>query len=236
MNYLSKLFLLTVLVCFMTFGAKAQLGYTYSQYDAGVSAGVNTVYGDAETFTKTQSVHFNFNYNVSPFVNYVFEIQLGQLKGGDSLTTVSGRQFANSFTSVMIRGQVQAGEIMDYSSSRMANAFKNLYLSTGVGFVVNHLTTVNRYSSLIPGFYTPGDNNSNQLLIPARIGYELKFFNKYDEPTFKVDLGYQYNFILGDGLDGYTVGAKKDAYTQITVGVKFAIGTSTTSYRKQISF
>jgi len=233
MRHLKKV-LFTIIVCLVVNSAKAQLGYDYAVYDVGFAAGINTVYGDAETLTKTNSIHFNFNYNVSPFVNYVFEIQTGQLKGGDSVNTISGRQFANSFTAIMMRCQVQAGELIEYSDSQLANALKNVYLSTGVGFVVNHITTINRYSSQLPGYYTPGDNNSNEILIPARIGYEFKLFNKYDQPSFKVDVGYQYNFILGDGLDGFTVGGKNDAYSQITIGVKFALG-EVTSYRKRIS-
>jgi len=100
--------------------------------------------------------------------------------------------------------------------------------------VVNHVTT-NRYSVLIPEFYTPGEDNSNEILIPARIGYEFKVYNKYNEPSFKIDLAYQYNFILGDELDGFKAGKANDAYTQISLGIKFAIG-GTTSYRKQIYY
>jgi len=232
--FIKKGFLLLV-VCFVVSTARAQIGYDYAQYDVGFAAGINKVYGDAETFTQTQSIHFNLNYNVSPFVNYVFELQLGQLKGGDSLKTLSGRQFTNDFTSVMFRGQVQLGELVDYSQNPMYNAFKNLYLSVGLGFVVNHLTEANRYSVLVPGYYSPGSNNSNEILIPARIGYEFKIYNKFNEPSFKVDVGYQYNFILGDNLDGYTVGNKNDAYSQITIGVKFALG-GITSYRKLITY
>jgi len=235
MNYFIKKTILLIIVCLAGITAKAQLGYDYAQYDFGVSVGVNKVYGDAQTFTNTPSVHLNFNYNVSPYLNYVFEVQAGQLKGGDSLTTTTGRQFVNNFTSVMLRGQVQAGELIDYSEGHLANVLKNLYLSTGIGFVVNHLTEANRNSILIPGYYTPGDNNSNEILIPARIGYEFKVFNKYNEPSFKIDIGYQYNFILGDDLDGYTVGTKNDAYSQFTIGVKFALG-GVTSYRKLISY
>src|ERR1700749_4092882 len=114
--------------------AKAQLGFDYAQYDFGLATGINTVYGDAETFTKTPSFHVNFTYNTTPFVNYVFEIQAGQLKGGDSLKTLSGRQFTNQFTAIMLRVQVQAGEIMDYSDSQFKNALKNFYVGTGLGF------------------------------------------------------------------------------------------------------
>ena len=236
MKYFFKLSVLLLVGCFMTIAAKAQLGFNYSVYDVGFAGGINRVYGDAETFTSTPSVHFNFNYNVSPFVNYVFELQMGQLKGGDSLATASGRQFANSFTSIMIRGQIQGGEVLDYSDSKFNNVLKNLYLSTGVGFVVNHITSINRYSILIPGYYTPGTNNSNEILIPARVGYEFKVFNQYGQPSFKIDLGYQYNFIMGDNLDGFEVGNKHDAYSQITLGFKFAIGSEITSYRKQIHY
>ncbi|HEY0244238.1 MAG TPA: hypothetical protein VGC01_01635 [Mucilaginibacter sp.] len=235
MNYFFKIVVLIFSAGCITFGAKAQIGYDYAQYDVGVAAGINKVYGDAETFTNTPSVHFNFTYNISPYNNYVFELQAGQLKGGDIATTLSGRQFANSFTSVMIRKQLQAGEFIDYSESQFANAFKNLYLSTGIGFIVTHITGINRYSVQIPGYYTPGENNSNEILIPARIGYEFKIFNQYNEPSTKIDLGYQYNFILGDGLDGFTVGNKKDAYSQFTIGIKFSVGT-VTSYKKQIPF
>src|SRR5476651_1052924 len=78
--YIKKGFLL--LVAFFAINtAKAQLGFNYAQYDLGFAAGLNTVYGDAETLTQTASFHVNFNYNVSPFLNYVFEAQAGQLKG-----------------------------------------------------------------------------------------------------------------------------------------------------------
>jgi hypothetical protein len=235
MSFIKKVFLLLIVGLAAAVNAKAQLAFEYAQYDVGVATGVNTVYGDAQTLTKTSSVHFNLNYNVSPFINYVFEVQLGQLKGGDSLNTTSGRQFTNNFTSVMLRGQVQLGEVIDYSQSAVANAAKNLYLSTGIGIVVNNLVNVNRYSIQLPGYYTPGTNTSNEVLIPVRIGYEFKVFNNYSQPALKIDLGYQYNFILGDDLDGYQVGAKNDAYSQFTIGLKFAIG-QVTSYRKQIYY
>ncbi|MEO8887260.1 MAG: hypothetical protein ABI367_14435 [Mucilaginibacter sp.] len=230
-----KKYLFAVLICLATYNAKAQLGYEYAQYDLGFAGGLNTVYGDAETKTTTKSLHVNFNYNVSPFINYVFEGQTGDLRGGDAATTPSGRQFTNNFTAFVFRGQVQAGEIMDYSHSRIANALKNFYLSTGIGYVISHMTYINRNSILIPGYSTDGLDNSNQLFIPARIGYEFKVFNKYNQPSFKVDLGYQYNFVLGDNLDGFTAGTAKDAFSQITLGFKFALG-GFTSYRKQISY
>src|SRR6202012_6262913 len=98
-----KTIVLFVALCVCSNLAKAQIGYDYAQYDFGLATGINTVYGDAETLTKTPSFHVNFTYNTTPFVNYVFEIQAGNLKGGDSLKTLSGRQFTNQFTAIMLR-------------------------------------------------------------------------------------------------------------------------------------
>lgn len=218
-----------------TFTAKAQLGYEYSEFDLGVSGGLSTVSGDAETKPSAKTIHMNFNYNPSPFINYVLEAQTGDLRGGDATTTATGRQFTNNYVAVFLRGQVQAGELMDYSRSKIKNALKNLYLSTGVGYIVNKMSYINRQSILDPSIYTDGLDNSNGIIIPARIGYEFKIFNSYSQPVVKIDLGYQMNFALDDNLDGFTAGLQKDKFSQITLGVKFAIG-SINSYKKQIHY
>jgi hypothetical protein len=213
----------------------AQTGYNFKQYELGLGIDFNSAYTDAQTVVSTKSARLSFNYNATPFVNYVVEVQTGNLQGGDIATTTTGRQFNNAFTAVILRGQLQAGEIMDYSQSSFANAFKNLYISSGIGFVANKMKEINRYSVKTPGFFTDGEDHSEQVLVPLRLGYEFKIYNQYDEPHLKIDVGYQYNFILGDGLDGFTAGKRKDSYAQFGIGIKFAIGGIAT-YRKQISF
>jgi hypothetical protein len=232
-RHLRKVFF-TGIICCAAFVSKAQLGFNYAQYDIGFGGAINQVYGDAETIKKTPSVHFNFNYNQTPYVNYILEAEAGRLEGGNEYKDMSGRQFSNSFTAGIFRAQVQAGELIDYSQSAFANAFKNFYLSSGIGFVVNSVST-NRYSYRLADFYTPGLDHSTELFIPARIGYEFKIFNDLGEPSVKIDLAYQYNSVLGDNLDGFDTGHSKDFYSEIVLGVKFAIG-GVTSYRKQIPY
>jgi len=232
-SILRKIFFTIFITC-IAFISKAQLGYNYAQYDIGFGAATNKVYGDAQTVVSTPSVHFNFNYNQTPFINYILEVEAGKLEGGNELKDTTGRQFSNSFTAVAFRVQVQAGEILDYSRSPLANALKNVYLSSGIGMVVNNLTT-NRYSYKIPGFYTPGEDHSNEIYIPVRLGYEFKIYNQFSQPSVKIDLAYQENFIMGDQLDGFKAGKANDIYTEIVLGVKFALG-GVTSYRKQIPY
>ena len=227
--------LLTLIICLSAILAKAQIGYDYAQYDVGASVGFNQFYGDTKTPTSTKAINLNFNYNQSAFINYIAELQIGKLAGGNENTDLLGRQFATNYQYFAFRIQVQAGEIMDYSRSPVLNALKNLYGGVGVGTIYSKISSINRFSILMPGYYTPGDDKAQEIFIPARIGYELKIFNKYDRPDFKIDVGYQYNFVLGDDLDGFKAGYYKDAYSQFTIGIKFAIG-GVTSYRKQINY
>lgn len=227
--------LLTLLMCLTSLLSKAQVGYDYSQYDVGFSVGFNQFYGDVVTAKSTKGVNFNFNYNQSPYINYIFEFQAGKLAGGDSVKDPLGRQFATDYNYFAFRIQVQGGEILDYSRDPLANAFKNLYVGVGIGLVFNKITNINRYSIQFPGYYTPGENKSQQAFLPLRIGYEFKIYNKYQRPDVKFDIGYQYNIVFGDQLDGFKVGHLQDAFAQFTIGVKFSIG-GVTSYRKQINY
>ena len=235
-SYLKALYAI-VFINMFCLTARAQLGHEYAQYDLGFGGDVSRVVSsDVETVSSQPTFHFNFNYNISPFVNYIVEAQAGTLKGG-SETSVSKRVFSNDYTAVIMRGQIQAGELIDYSQSKLMNGLKNFYISSGIGFVVNKVTVpIGLRSPDTEGFYSPGRDHSNQLLIPFRIGYEFKIFNKFNQPSVKIDLGYQYNYILGDDLDGFETGqGKNDVYDQLSIGVKFSIG-GITSYRKSIPY
>ncbi len=232
----TKTALLTLLVCCTAFIAKAQLGYNYSQYDVGTSLSLNSVTGDVTPQKTMAAVNFNFTYNVTPYTNFVFEAQMGKLRGGDSVNTASGRYFNNDFYAFTFRGQIQFGEFLDYSRSPFMNAAKNFYVSTGIGMIRNHITQISRFSNTIPSVYTPGEDASHEPFIPLRIGYEFKIYNQYMQPSVKIDLGYEANFVFGDEVDGFAAGSHSDIYTQISVGVKFAIGSNVVSYRKQIPY
>jgi hypothetical protein len=230
-----KVTLVTIFLCLLNCVAKAQIGFNYDQWDIGVAGAYNSVKSDAAPSTGTASVNFSLNFNQTPYLNYIFEVQAGKLEGGiGNADTTTGRQFSNSFTAFVFRIQIQAGEIMDYSESPFKNALKNFYVSPGLGYLVNNVKT-NSYSLTSTNGYVLGHAYSTEIFLPLRIGYEFKLFNSFKEPSVKIDLGYEYNYIFGDGLDGFSLGKGNNAYSQFTLGVKFAIG-SKTSYRKQIYY
>jgi len=231
---LFKTTLFTLLLCSAALLSKAQIGYDYAQYDIGIGGNINKVYGDAETAKNTPSVLVNFTYNYTPYVNYVVEAQGGILEGGSG-ATLSGRYFRNVYKAVIFRGQLQAGEFLRYSDSKIFNALKNIYASAGFGYIINDITSINRTSFVLPDYTTPGEIDAHELFLPVKVGYEFKVFNRYDEPSFKVDIGGQYNYDFGDNLDGFEAGRSKDKFIQYSITLKFAIG-GVTSYRKKISY
>lgn len=232
-NIFPKTFLLIIAICCFATVSKAQVGYNFSQYDIGVAGSANQVMGDVITTKMTSAVAFNFNYNQTPYLSFILEGQAGKLAGGDAVKDKLGRAFRGDYSAFLARAELQFGEVVDYSQSPFNNALKNLYVSTGMGLLVDHITQINRYSS--QNFFTPGVNNSNEIFIPARIGYEFKLYNEYNQPSVRIDLAYQYNFMMSDELDGFVAGNNKDKYTQLSLGVKFAIG-GLSSYRKQIEY
>jgi hypothetical protein len=224
---------LTLIICFSVIVSKAQIGAEFAQFDVGASAGINQFYGDVSTKKSTQGYSFNIDFNQTPFVNYILEGQFGKLAGGGVNDPLANRQFSTDYQYYTFRIQFQLGEVIDYSQSDFANSMKNLYAGAGVGIIYGKVTSINRFSN--SGFYSPGENKSNQAVLPVRIGYEFKIFNQYLQPNIKIDIGYQYNYIFGDDIDGYKSGNINDSFSQFNIGVKFSIGVIG-SYRKEINY
>lgn len=223
-----KRLILTLLVCVAALGVKAQVGYNYDQYDFGFSAASNKGQTDFKDSKPKYAAMVNFTYNATPFVNFIAEVQVGNVAARHlKLLPDADYRFTNKYSIVSFRAQLQMGELIDYSGSQFKNFFKNIYVSGGVGVVYTNLDVYTEDES-------SEGNKGSSALIPLKAGYEFKLFNSYNEPKVKLDIGYQYNYILSDNFDGFSAGST-DVLTQIVVGLKIGIG-GTTSYRKSISY
>ncbi len=229
------------------FTVKAQSGFNY--YEFGVGAGAS--YGKAEADLKKQDYHpafnLNFVYNYSPYLPITAELQKGTFSGGGPTRAedLSGRYFTNSYVSFNLHADLQAGEIMDYADSWFLDRVKNFYLGTGIGFIYNNMTRIQRFNQFpendvvgSPEGFRGADKGFN-LILPLRFGYEFKIFDDYDQPRYGIDIGIQHYYDIGEGIDGYNDPSSKyknnalDQYTFITIGFKYNFG-NTTSYNKLI--
>jgi len=238
-----KKYLLLVAILFATLQATAQLGYNYYQF--GIGTGIN--YVRASTSVQSPKNHLasdlTFTYNYSPYIPITAELQFGTLSGGglppnqDSL----GRKYSNSYEALVVHVDYTLGEVIDYSTNDFLNVIKNFYFGSGVGVVFNNNTT-QRISSVstngVPNYF-PGKDNSTNLLIPLRLGYDFKIFNVYEQPSIAIDVGYVQNLLFGEGLDGYDSrksnfqNSPTNQYRQFTISIKYFFGQST-AYHKLI--
>ena len=242
---MKKLILLFAFV-FAAFVVKAQVGYNYKEFSIGLDVSYERGYTNLARQDNHIGESINFTYNYSPFVPITAELQFGTLSGGGLTPNLDkyGRMYTNHYEGLILHSDVMLGELMNYEYSYFLNGIKNFYFGTGFGVIFNG-NTVQRYSIYAPappnpGAYKfPGSDNSINLTIPLRFGYEFKLYNEYEEPFMAIDLGYTHSLVFGEGLDGYDDPKNKfknnatDQYRQITVGVKFNFG-NVTSYNKVI--
>ncbi len=242
---MKKLILLLVFVC-ISIIVKAQVGYNYKSFAIGLDVSYERGYTNLAKQYDHVAENVNFIYNYSPYIPITAELQFGTLSGGglDPSIDISGRQYTNHFEGLIVHGDFGLGEVIDYSESDILNIIKNIYIGSGAGIIFNS-NTVQRYSIHRPpppaqySYIFPGKDNSINITIPLRFGYEFKIYNEYQEPYMAIDIGYVHNMVFGEGLDGYDDPSNKfknnatNQYRQITIGVKFSFG-EVTSYNKLI--
>lgn len=226
--------------------AKGQSGYNYQEWGVGVDASYIRGYTNVQLQFNHPAYNFNFIYNYNPYLPVAAEIQIGQLSGGGLAPKQdkNGREYVNNYKAFVLHADVQLGSAIDYEGSWILQILKNFYLGTGVGLISNS-NTVQRYSIYAPpypqpGYYKfPGNDNSIDLMLPLRAGYEFKIFDSYNEPSMAIDVGYIHNLAFNEGLDGYNDPSSKfknnavDQYRQIVIGFKYFFG-RVVSYNKLI--
>ncbi|GAA4094246.1 hypothetical protein GCM10022392_16160 [Mucilaginibacter panaciglaebae] len=235
---LRKLILCITLI-FAEAGAYAQDSYNFSNWGLGVFGGVNYPFADLKKANQGKSFDVVAYYNLTPYVPLGFEIQTGQLSGGSIITDPSTRQYNNQYTAVFVHGDYSLGEAIDYEGSFLGAILKDLYGGIGVGVIVNHMKFIQRYDAR--GYRFPGNDNSLNIGVPLRFGYEFKIYNTYGEPFIGLNIQYVHNVTFSEGLDGYADPSSKfknnspDQYRQIQVGLKVNFGPAV-PYTKKINY
>ncbi len=189
--------------------------------EIGMGINANSTAGDAETSKITRSFQFGLNYNLDPFKTITGEVNIGTLAGGD-INSRSKRFFTNSFKSIALRAEIYGGSFFGNARYGAAKTLKSAYVSSGLGIISNSMSNIGRIEPF-PGLSNGGLNNSRNIFVPVKLGYEFKIKNGFDEDIAKFNIGYQYNFVLGDDIDGYSVGLYKDTFSQFSVGLKIGV-------------
>lgn len=214
--------------------AKAQGDYNFSPLAVGFGSSVIRGYTNVAEQNNTLAFNVNFNYYYTPYIPLTAEIQAGRLSGGSRETDPYGRAYENNYAAFIIHGELQLGQVIDYRYSGFLDFIKNIYFGPGFGFIDDNVK--NQRTNLIDqgypiGTYTfPGKDHSINSLVSLKLGYEVKFYNEYDEPYIRLFIEYEHNIVYGEGLDGYDDPSNEfknqhpDQYRQISIGVKYNFG------------
>jgi len=229
-----KKLLLFFFVLIQAIAAKSQ-SYNYNTFGIGVNYNALYPYADLATGKNTNGISITAYYNLSLHLPVGLEFQTGELSGGGVLTDLHGREYKNKYTAIIARGDVFLGQIIDYGYSGPLRYLKDFYAGTGIGFISNNMAFIQRVQPQT-GYVFPGKDKSLNLIVPIRVGYELKINNSYGEPFLGINLGYAINVTWGEGLDGYGDSSKDfknnvpDLYRQIVVGFKVNFGPGKSNY------
>ena len=200
----------------------------FHKLSLGAGGGLTTSYGDLSEHNSGAAIYGTADYLFTPFFSLGLEVQNGTIKGGQFKEDIYGRQFKNNFRSLSANAKLQLGALVDYKHSRVLNYAKGLYLGAGVGAIQNRVRELERR---IPGapsrVYVP---QSKELFIPFNAGYNYYIPNKNGVYRYVLNINYQTNLLIGEGMDGYDsstisfVNTKPDVFTYLTLGVKYNFG------------
>lgn len=207
--------------------AKAQSNFY--KMTIGASAGITQSFADLEKQDYGSAGSATFDYYFTPFLSLGFEGQMGELRGGDIHTDPNNRQFINGYKAFNFNGKIALGALIDYNRSGFSNVIKGLYVGAGAGVIMNKMKLIVREKPS-DGYIFPGMDNSKDLLVPLNLGINFNFPNRYGHYRYSINVNYQANLTLGEGLDGYDDPPIKfksgdpDIYSYISIGLKYHFG------------
>lgn len=219
-----------ILISFLTFILISNMVSAQSNfYKLSIGAG----YGVTQSFTDVKEHGISFagygtaDYFLTPFISLGAEFQMGQIRGGDQYTDPY-REFVNSYKAANLNGKLYLGAIVDFQRSGFANAVKWLYAGAGLGLIKNDIDRIRIQPGT--GHVFPGKNNATDLIFPMSAGINYYFPDRSGKPRFGLNLNYQFNLSIGEGIDGYDDSPIKfenghpDVYTYISFGFKYNFG------------
>lgn len=214
----------------------AYTGLTYGESPIPGLAGFNPTKG--LTLNKSKTFGASLDYYFTPFITGGIEYNMVQLKDG---TDKHNRAFISDFSSIEIRGNVAAGQFIDFSYSPFLYAIRNVNASIGLGFISgkNNVSDYNPTLSVDDPTSFPRRMHANDigksefsgvLSVPLTIGYNINLYNAYQEVKFVVGFNYKTVFTMSDDIDGFNddpatfQNTSKDVYTTFNVSLKYLFG------------
>lgn len=220
--------ILTSIFLSLSLGLYAQSNFY--KLSIGGGAGFTQSFTDVQKHGFGKAVYGVADFMFTPFSSLGLEAQAGRIHGGNLQTDPYHREFTNSYKSVTINGKLYLGGIVDHKHSNFLNQIKGLYAGAGVGVIKNVILNPKRNNPDNPSQKYPGQNNSYEATIPLNLGINYYLPDRNGHYRYVLNLNYQSNITLGEGLDGYdnsTLTFKNgspDVYHYYSIGLRYNFG------------
>lgn len=213
---------------FLAFSISVYAQSNFYKLSIGGGAGFTRSYADLQEHNYGKALYGTADFFITPFTSLGVEYQDGSVKGGQNNLDRSGSRFDNSYRSLSINGKVFLGAFVAYKHSKLLDDLKGLYVGAGVGAIQNRLFDLQPNNRDEPEqVYRP---LSREAFIPLNLGLNYYLPDKYGQYRYALNVNYQGNITLGEGLDGYDSSTirfqngKPDVFTYLTLGLKYKFG------------
>lgn len=224
---MKRITIVSLLVAF-AFPSFAQSNF----YKVAIGGGV----GLTQSFTEVSNHDFGLagyvtlDYLLTPFVSFGIEGQKGEINGGDFRADRQNRQFVNSYMAISFNGKVSLGQFLDDRSQGLSELARGLYLGTGIGAISNKPLYTIGLNPNDPNYVFTAQSTSKDIFFPLNLGININFADGAGFYRYVLNVNYQGNITLGEGLDGYDdskvtfTSGNPDIYTFLSLGVKYNFG------------
>ncbi len=230
-TYLNKIYLKPVLASLLALliCLNSQAQSNFHKMTVGAGVGITQSFADVKKNDFGTAGYGTFDYYFTPFVNLGLEGQMGEINGGDVHKDPNNRQFTNRYKTFNLNGKIAIGALINYERTGFTNAIKGLYIGAGAGVIMNDMKFIQRVNPNGESTF-PGLDSSKDLYIPLNLGINFSFMNRSGYYKYGININYQSNITLGEGLDGYDDSSltfkngKPDIYTYFSLGFRYHFG------------
>lgn len=221
-----------ILIFFLAFTIPSFAQSNFYKLSIGAGGGFTQSFTEVKKHDFGVAGYGTLDYLLTPFISLGIEGQKGQINGGDFHTDPRNRQFVNSYMSFAFSGKVSLGQFMDdrYRNNGLSNFLKGLYLGAGIGAIKNNPLFTTGLDPEDPNHTYTDQATSKDIFFPLNLGINIYFADREGFYRYALNLNYQGNITLGEGLDGYDDtkttfrSGTPDAFTFLSVGVKYNFG------------
>jgi hypothetical protein len=185
------------------------------------------------------------DYNITPYIATGLYINRDYLKNGRD---AYGRMYKANLSSFELKGTVVVGQFYKYDVDNWLLLLKNFYGGIGLGYVTGS-NNVGNFPGVKGVPYTRqhkddlGKSTFQAFTMPIEIGYNVDFYDDYDEIRHVLSINYRTNFTTTDNVNGYNDNLNtglqnlyKDTYSSLNISYKYCFGAFGTYYKPIRSF